>query len=111
MTEKRFVHIEHKGADYILDNPNWDLDYIEMLGDTLEPEEIVDLLNKFVEENERLKTLLEIKRKENQNRVLALQEITDKYTNEVLFKNNVNPNDAVKQVLKEILSSKVKEYD
>ena len=45
MTEKRFVYIEHKGADYILDNPNWELDFIEMLGDTLEAEEIVDLLN------------------------------------------------------------------
>ena len=55
MTEKRFVHIEHKGADYILDNPNWDLDYLEMLGDTLEAKEIVELLNMLHEDNERLK--------------------------------------------------------
>ena len=51
MTEKRFVYIEHKGADYILDSPNWELDFIEMLGDTLEAEEIVDLLN---EQNETI---------------------------------------------------------
>ena len=50
MTEK-FVYIEHKGADYILDTPNWELDFIEMLGDTLEAEEIVDLLN---EQNETI---------------------------------------------------------
>lgn len=45
MTEKRFVYYEHKGADYILDTPNESLDFIEMLGDCLEAEEIVDLLN------------------------------------------------------------------
>ena len=55
MTEKRFVYYEHKGADYILENPNTDLDFIEMLGDCLESEEIVDLLNEQHEQIERLK--------------------------------------------------------
>ena len=55
MTEKRFVYYEHKGADYILDTPNTDLDFIEMLGDCLEAEEIVDLLNCLNDENEQLK--------------------------------------------------------
>ena len=55
MTEnKRFVYYEHKGADYILDSPNKSLDFIEMLGDCLEAEEIVDLLNEFYEENKKL---------------------------------------------------------
>ena len=45
MNEKRFVYYEHKGADYILDTPNTELDFIEMLGDALETEEIVDKLN------------------------------------------------------------------
>ena len=53
-TQKRFVYYEHKGADYILDTPNNSLDFIEMLGDCLEPEEIVDLLNEFYEENKKL---------------------------------------------------------
>ena len=53
-TEKRFVYYEHKGADYILDTPNKSLDFIEMLGDCLEAEEIVDLLNEFYEENKKL---------------------------------------------------------
>lgn len=60
MTEnKRFVYYEHKGADYILDTPNKSLDFIEMLGDCLEAEEIVDLLNELNEENKELKLQLE----------------------------------------------------
>lgn len=63
MTEKRFVYYEHKGADYILDNPNESLDFIEMLGDCLEAEEIVDLLNCLNDENEQLKQeLIELKK-------------------------------------------------
>ena len=54
MTERRFVYYEHKGADYILDTPNKSLDFIEMLGDCLEAEEIVDLLNQLYDENEQL---------------------------------------------------------
>lgn len=60
MTEKRFVYYEHKGADYILENPNTDLDFIEMLGDCLEAEEIVDLLNELSDENEQLKQQLKL---------------------------------------------------
>ena len=55
MTAKRFEYYEHKGADYILDTPNKSLDFIEMLGDCLEAEEIVNLLNELHGENERLK--------------------------------------------------------
>ena len=55
MTQKRFVYYEHKGADYILDTPNKSLDFIEMLGDCLEAEEIVDLLNCLNDENKQLK--------------------------------------------------------
>lgn len=54
MTEKRFVYYEHKGADYILDTPNTELDFIEMLGDALEPEEIVDKLNELNQLNYNL---------------------------------------------------------
>ena len=50
MTKKRFEYYEHKGADYILDTPNKSLDFIEMLGDCLEAEEIVNLLNELHEE-------------------------------------------------------------
>ena len=60
MTEKRFVYYEHKGADYILDTPNESLDFIEMLGDCLEAEEIVDLLNCLNDENEQLKQRIKV---------------------------------------------------
>ena len=56
MTEKRFEYYNHKGADYILDTPNKSLDFIEMLGDCLEAEEIVDLLNGLNDENKQLQT-------------------------------------------------------
>ena len=59
MTAKRFAYYEHKGADYILDTPNKSLDFIEMLGDCLEAEEIVDLLNCLNDENEQLKQFKE----------------------------------------------------
>ena len=49
------MYYEHKGADYILDTPNKSLDFIEMLGDCLEAEEIVNLLNQLYNENEQLK--------------------------------------------------------
>lgn len=52
MTEKRFKLYEHKDKDYILDNPHEHLDFIEMLGDALTSEEIVDLLNELHEENQ-----------------------------------------------------------
>ena len=68
MTEKRFVYYEHKGADYILDTPNKSLDFIEMLGDCLEAEEIVDLLNCLNDENEQLK-----------NKIDALEDDNEKY--------------------------------
>lgn len=45
MTEKRYVLFNHKNTDYILDNPNTSLDFIEMLGDSLSSEEIVGKLN------------------------------------------------------------------
>lgn len=52
---KRFKLYEHKDNDYILDNPNEHLDFIEMLGDALTSEEIVNLLNELHEEKELLK--------------------------------------------------------
>ena len=63
MTEKRFVYYEHKGADYILDTPNKSLDFIEMLGDCLDAEEIVDLLNCLNDENKQLKQRIEFLKK------------------------------------------------
>lgn len=62
MSEKRFVLYEHKDDYYILQNPRLHLDFIEMLGDALTDEEIVEKLNQLddkvvelAEENEQLR--------------------------------------------------------
>ena len=66
MTEnKRYKYYEYKGADYILDNPNTELDFIEMLGDCLDAEEIVDRLNKQEELINTLREELELADKQN----------------------------------------------
>lgn len=108
MTQKRFVYYEHKGADYILENPNTDLDFIEMLGDCLDEKEIVNRLNGLYEENkeleqqkERYKRLSEIREKEINNRILTINEFIDDYSDDYRIKN----------VLLDLFYSEVKEYD
>lgn len=54
MTEKRYVLYNRKDTDYILDNPKTHLDFLEMLGDALTSEEIVDRLN---EQEQRIEAL------------------------------------------------------
>ena len=107
MTAKRFAYYEHKGADYILDTPNKSLDFIEMLGDCLEAEEIVDLLNCLNDENEQLKKqkvkykrLSEIRDEEINNRIFTIKEFMDNCSNE-----------KVKKALEDLFYSEVNEYD
>ena len=75
MTEKRFVYYEHKGADYILDTPNKSLDFIEMLGDCLEAEEIVDLLNCLNDENKQLKNKIDALEDDNETYHKSLEQL------------------------------------
>lgn len=75
MTQKRFVYYEHKGADYILDTPNKSLDFIEMLGDCLEAEEIVDLLNCLNDENEQLKNKIDVLENDNEKYHKSLEQL------------------------------------
>lgn len=70
MSENRFVLYEHKGDYYILKNPRIYLDFIEMLGDALSSEEIVEELNQLedkvvelAEENRELKKEIQSKDK------------------------------------------------
>ena len=72
---KRFVYYEHKGADYILDNPNKSLDFIEMLGDCLEAEEIVDLLNCLNDENKQLKNKIDALEDDNETYHKSLEQL------------------------------------
>ena len=108
MTEKRFVYYEHKGADYILEDPNTDLDFIEMLGDCLDEKEIVNRLNGLYEENKELerqkegyKRLSQIRENEVSNRILTINEFIDDYSDDYRIKN----------VLLDLFYSEVKEYD
>ena len=75
MTEKRFVYYEHKGVDYILDTPNESLDFIEMLGDCLEAEEIVDLLNCLNDENKQLKNKIDVLEDDNETYHKSLEQL------------------------------------
>ena len=100
MTEKRFttrgIIISHYGV--------WDTDDKPYAND-----EVVDLLNKQDEEIQRWKTLYEIKDAEVTARVDALNEVCEYYTSEVLFKSDVDPNKAVKEVINEILNTPIYE--
>lgn len=71
-------------------------------------------VQKFKEENEQLKqkiqrwkTLYELKDAEVTARVDALNKVCEYYTSEVLFKSDVDPNRAVKEVINEILNTEV----
>ena len=110
MTEKRFVYYEHKGADYILDTPNKSVDFIEMLGDCLDAEEIVDLLNCLNDENKQLKqfkekvfTLIEKEIARNEEAIEWKKETLD-LLNELL-----NVNEQLKQQ-NEFLKKRCDEY-
>ena len=56
---------------------------------------------------QRWKTLYELKDKEVTARVDALNEVCEYYTSEVLFKSDVDPNKAVKEVINRILNTEV----
>ena len=60
-----------------------------------------------VKQCERWKTLYEIKDKEVTARVDALNKVCEYYTPEVLFKSDVDPNKAVKEVINGILNTEV----
>ena len=68
---------------------------------------LIELLENQEEQIERLRILNNCKREEITERVLALQEIDKKYKEEVFFKNDVNPNAAVRQVLDEIMNTTI----
>ena len=71
-------------------------------------------VQKFKEENEQLKqkiqrwkNLYKLKDAEVTARVDALNKVCEYYTSEVLFKSDVDPNKAVKEVINEILNTEV----
>ena len=98
MTEKRFIL-----CSKTTDSNVWD---------TLEKqyyswEYVVFLLNEQEQKIQRWKTLYEIKDKEVTARVDGLNKVCEYYTSEVLFKSDVDPNKAVKEVINRILNTEV----
>lgn len=90
MSEKQFVLYEHKGDYYILKNPRLHLDFIEMLGDALTSEEIVEELNQLndkvvelTEENEQLRQFI------NKGRRLSVKELMDNANENELLKRKI----------------------
>ena len=68
---------------------------------------ICDLLNEQEQKIQRWKNLYEIKDAEVTARVDGLNKVCEYYTSEVLFKSDVDPNKAVKEVINEILNTEV----
>ena len=100
---KRFKLYEHKDNDYILDNPNKHLDFIEMLGDALTSEEIVNLLNELHEENKELK-------QENTELKSSIEKLYNKHIDEFFeYYDPTNENDKLKFELEEIYYTQVYE--
>ena len=90
MNEKQFVLYEHKEDYYILKNPRLHLDFIEMLGDALTSEEIVEELNQLndkvvelTEENEQLRQFI------NKGRRLSVKELMDNINENELLKKKI----------------------
>ena len=69
---------------------------------------LIRLLNEQEQKIQRWKNLYELKDAEVTARVDALNEVCEYYTSEVLFKSDVDPNEAVKEVINRILNTEVK---
>ena len=69
--------------------------------------EFEDFLNEQEQKIQRWKTLYELKEAEVTARVDALNKVCEYYTSEVLFKSDVDPNKAVREVINEILNTEV----
>ena len=107
MSEKRFEVVlnEFDEVEYIMD---------KKLCEDKDFAEFMDFVEELAKENEQLKqkiqrwkTLYEIKDKEVTARVDALNKVCEYYTSEVLFKSDVDPNKAVKEVINRILNTEV----
>ena len=74
-----------------------------------ENEDLREVNKETVKQSERWKNLYELKDAEVTARVDALNKVCEYYTSEVLFKSDVDPNRAVKEVINEILNAPIYE--
>ena len=134
MSEKRFTDIGcsetgHIGVtDYGIDKEFTSDEFEDFLNELNDENDILKqqlqtkyIVNKQYEELQRLKkeneqlkqkiqrwkNLYELKDSEVTARVDALNKVCEYYTSEVLFKSDVDPNKAVREVINEILNTEV----
>ena len=102
MSEKRFtINLE----DECIDDAEERI-FISFL-DRIDFYELCAFLNEQEQKIQRWKNLYELKDAEVTARVDALNRECEYYTSEVLFKSDVDPNKAVKEVINEILNTEV----
>ena len=110
LSEKRFTiigqeYISYYGGDaQIISNGTLKFRIWERQEDA---QKLCDLLNDQEQKIQRWKNLYEIKDAEVTARVDALNKVCEYYTSTVLFKSDVDPNRAVKEVINEILNTEV----
>ena len=111
MSEKRFtIHKENMYKEDWYDYPFCIKEDGEVVLETIPlfiAEKVRDKLNEQEQKIQRWKNLYEIKDAEVTARVDSLNKVCEYYTSEVLFKSDVDPNKAVKEVINEILNTEV----
>ena len=111
MSEKRFtIHKENMYKEDWYDYPFCIKEDGEVVLETIPlfiAEKVRDKLNEQEQKIQRWKNLYELKDAEVTARVDALNKVCEYYTSEVLFKSDVDPNKAVKEVINRILNTEV----
>ena len=111
MSEKRFtIHKENMYKEDWYDYPFCIKEDGEVVLETIPlfiAEKVRDKLNEQEQKIQRWKNLYEIKDAEVTARVDSLNKVCEYYTSEVLFKSDVDPNKAVKEVINRILNTEV----
>ena len=111
MSEKRFtIHKENMYKEEWYAYPFCIKEDGEVVLETIPlfiAEKVRDKLNEQEQKIQRWKNLYELKDAEVTARVDALNKVCEYYTSEVLFKSDVDPNKAVKEVINRILNTEV----
>ena len=115
MSEKRYFKVEYDEEWYLFDSNTISEELVTeqaeygygVFANSLSPSEICERLNEQEQKIQRWKTLYEIKDKEVTARVDGLNKVCNYYLTEVQFKAETDPNEAVKEVINEILNTEV----
>ena len=117
MSEKRYFKIEYDEEWYLFDSATISEQLVKeqaeygygVFANSLSPSEVVNWLNEQEQKIQRWKRLYELKDAEVTARVDALNRVCNYYLTETQFKAETDPNDAVKEVINEILNAPIYE--